>query len=209
MKKSSPLFRILFSWLALLALMASFSSAKANEKDAEIFIRDLSNQALQALADAGAPLEAREDKLRSLLQNGFAMNFIGRYVIGNYWSKMTEDQQEEYQRLFAEWTLKTYSSRLGGYKNQKFEILKTVDSGKEDIFVKTRIIQAGGGGPINCEWRVRKVQDQYKIVDIGVEGVSMLLTQKREFASLLSRDGINGLIEMLRVRNSKFQAISS
>mgnify|MGYP002279537922 CR=1 FL=1 len=201
--------RFIPSALAGFALIVIVSSAKANEQEAAAFISNLANQALQTLGDVSIPLEAREEKLRVLLQDGFAMKFIGRYVLGKYWKKMTAAQQEEYQKLFAEWTLRTYSSRLGGYKNQKFTVVKVIDNGKKDIFVKTRINQPGGGDPIDCDWRIRKVNGKYKIVDIGIAGISMLLTQKREFASLLNRNGINGLIEMLRVRNSKFTAMSS
>lgn len=193
---------------ACLAILFMISPAAADEKEAEMFVRSLAEQALQVLRDEKKPLESREAQLRALLSAGFAMDTIGRYVVGVHWEKMSADQQNEYQTLFSDWTLRSYSSRLGGYKNQELEVINAVDSGKKDIFVRTRINQPSGGKPVECDWRIRKVDGQYKIVDIGVEGISMLLTQKREFESVLNRQGVNGLIEMLKMRNSKFPAMA-
>lgn len=193
---------------ACLAVLFMISPAAADEKEAELFVRSLAEQAIMVLRDDKKPLETREARLRALLSAGFAMDTIGRYVVGAHWEKMSAEQQSEYQTLFSEWTLRSYSTRLGGYKDQEFEVLNAVDSGKKDIFVRTRINQPNGGKPVNCAWRIRKVNDQYKIVDIDVEGISMLITQKREFESLLNRQGVNGLIEMLKMRNSKFPAMA-
>ena len=196
------------SALAGLAVLFVVSSASANEKEAVSFIRNLADQAFQVLSDNSTTLDVREMRLRQLLQSGFAMDTIGRYVAGRYWKKMSEDQQGEYQKLFSEWTLRSYSSRLGGYKDQTLEIINAVDSGKKDINVRTKINQPSTGRPINCDWIVRRNKGEYKIVDIRVEGISMLITQKKEFGALLKRQGVEGLIEMLRMRNSKFPAMS-
>ncbi len=183
-------------------------AAAADEAAAAEFIKNLAAQATKTLGDTTMSLEDREARFRVLLNKGFAIKTIGHFVVGRYWRKMSASQRNEYQRLFGEWTLKTYSARLGGYSGQTLKVVKTVDTGKKDIFVRTVIEQPGGGKAIAADFRVRKGKNGFKIVDIGVEGISMLMTQKAEFSALLNKRGVVGLIEMLRARNSKFPAVS-
>ncbi|MEE8393764.1 MAG: ABC transporter substrate-binding protein [Rhodospirillales bacterium] len=186
---------------------APFADAAENV-EAAAFIQDLANKAAEMLGDTSITLEDREARFRKLLNNGFAIKTIGKFVVGRYWRKMSPAQQDEYQKLFGEWMLKIYSSRLGGYSGQTLKIVKTIDSGKKGIYVRTLIEQPGGGKAIRADFSVRKSRNGFKIVDIGVEGISMLMTQKSEFAALLRKRGVVGLIEMLRARNSKFPAMS-
>jgi len=175
--------------------------------DEAAFIETLAAQAIEILSDQSVTLEERETRFRVLLRNGFAMRKIGRFVVGRYWKAMTPDQQGEYQSLFASWVLKSYSARLGGYAGQKFEVYRTAKAGSKDIFVRTRIAQEGGA-PLRCDWRVRKFKDGLKVVDVVVEGVSMLSTQRSEFAAVLRKHGPEGLIDALQIRLTKFPVSS-
>jgi phospholipid transport system substrate-binding protein len=76
---------------------------------------------------------------------------------------------------------------------------------QKDVFVRTRIVQAESP-EIRCDWRVRKLGDTLKVIDIVVEGVSMLSTQRSEFTAVINKHGPDGLIEALNTRLSKFPA---
>ena len=159
------------------------------------------------MSDRSISLEAREARFRRLLWDGFAMRKIGRFVVGRYWKAMTPDQQGEYQTLFASWVLKSYSAQLGGYAGEKFEIYRTTKAGSMDLFVRTRIARDGGAA-LRADWRVRKFKSGYKVVDVVVEGVSMLSTQRAEFGAVLRKHGPDGLIDALQTRLTKFPASS-
>lgn len=195
---------------ALIAAVVVFPSPSDGAEDGEAtaFILSLADNAFAVLRDDTTSLEAREARLRGLLREGFAMELIGRYVVGRHWRKMSPAQQADYQNLFSEWTLKIYAGRLGGYSGQTFTIVKTIHSGKKDIFVRTHMHQPNNNKPMAIDWRVRKNADRYVIIDVVVEGISMLVTQKAEFAALLKKHGIEGLIEMLRARLSKLPVVS-
>jgi phospholipid transport system substrate-binding protein len=175
--------------------------------DEAAFIKSLADQAIATLSDQSISLEEREARFRVLLRNGFAMRKIGRFVVGRYWKAMTPDQQGEYQALFSAWILKSYSARLGGYAGQKFEVYRTTKAGSNDRFVRTRIARKGGP-PLRCDWRVRRFKSGYKVVDVVVEGVSMLSTQRSDFAAVLRKHGPDGLIDALQTRLTKFPASS-
>lgn len=181
--------------------------ARPAAADESAFIQSLANQAIAVLQDKSVSLEEREAKFQRLLSDGFAMRIIGRFVVGRYWKVMTPDQQAEYQNLFATWVLKSYSLRLGGYKGQKFEIDRVQKAGQNDVYVRTRIIQ-DDSAPLRCDWRVRTIGGNYKVIDVVVEGVSMLSTQRAEYSAVLRRHGPEGLIEALQTRLTKFPAAS-
>jgi phospholipid transport system substrate-binding protein len=173
------------------------AESKSAAGDPEVFIEQLASQAIKVLSSPNGSLEEREDKFRTLLRNDFAMQDIGRFVVGTYWRRMNPEQRAEYLNLFSEWVLKTYSIRLGGYSGEQFKVLSTTPAGQHDVLVKTRIDKTSGNG-FNASWRVRKIDGGYKIIDIYVEGVSMAITQRSEFESILQRQGIDGLIGMLK-----------
>ncbi len=75
-------------------------------------------------------------------------------------------------------------------------------TGAKDVVVSTRIDRPSGP-PIAAEWRVRATDNRLRIIDVSVEGVSMVVTQRSEFASVIQRNGVEGLIEVLRAHTTK------
>lgn len=190
---AAPLIAIFVAWQAPQAAAASHG------REAEALIRNLSVNAIEMLDNIKQTDSERELAFRQIVRSGFALQLIGRFVVGRHWRDMTKEQKVEYQELFAEWLMKSYAGRLGGFKGQKLDILKSTEISKRDVFVRTHVIRASGSA-IAADWRVRKFKDGYKIIDIVVEGVSMAAAQKSEFESVIRKQGVQGLIENLRSR---------
>jgi phospholipid transport system substrate-binding protein len=144
-----------------------------------------------------------------LLRKGFNLEYIGRFVLGTTWRRATPEQRTDYLDLFGEFVVKTYAKRLGGYSGEALTVLKTTVVGKKrDVIVYTRIDRPSGP-PLKATWRVRKFDDQDKIIDVTVEGVSMAVTQRQEFASVTRRSGLEGLLQILRARTERLPAARS
>ncbi len=191
-------------WIGL----GNFAVAAVQPGAASELIRRLGEQAIAALGAPGASLEAREARFRSLLSEGFDLAFIGRFVLGRYWRQATPEQRSDYLALFGEYVLQTYSARLGGYAGESMTILSERPAGTKDVVVSTRILRPSGP-PIEAAWRVRTTGGRYRIIDIMVEGVSMVVTQRSEFAAVVQRHGLQGLIEVLRARTTKLPAVAA
>ena len=174
---------------------------------AAAFIARLADQAITILRSSSNKMENREAQFRDLLSAGFDMPFIARFVLGKHWRKATPQQRVDYQALFREFILKSYSRRLGGYSGEAFTIAGAKAAGKKDVMVKTRIEQPGGR-PIIAVWRVRPHNGQYKIIDIMVEGISMAVTQRSEFNAVVRQQGMQGLLQALRARTGNFGVAS-
>jgi phospholipid transport system substrate-binding protein len=204
------------AWLAglalgALALGAPRAQAQASAEEiggAQAFIDRLAKEAISVLQRTDVTLEQREETFRKLLAKGFEMEFIGRFVLGSTWRTATPEQRQDYLNVFREYVLKTYSRRLGGYAGEQFAVTGARAAGKRDVLVQTRIDRPSAA-PILADWRVRQFDGQYKIIDIAVEGVSMAVTQRSEFAAVINRDGLDGLLQALRARSQRFPAASS
>ncbi len=169
------------------------------------YVTGLGQKANQILGKQGASLEQKEAQVRALLSDSFDVKLIGRFVVGQTWKSMNEEQREAYISLFEEWVLRTYSKRLGGYSDQKFEITGAKSLNADEALVSTRIMRPNAP-PLEAGWRVRGNSQEYKIIDVVVSGVSMVVTQRSEFSAVIQRQGIDGLIETLRLQVSKYSA---
>lgn len=170
---------------------------------AAAFIKQIADYAIQILQTSNGSLEQREAQFRNLLAQGFDIDFISRFVLGRYWRRASADEKSEYQALFREYILKTYSRRLGGYSGETFEIRGARAAGRQDVMVST-VIHQPNGPPIAADWRVRVGSDAYRIIDIMVEGVSMAIAQRDEFSNVVRTQGMQGLLQALRARTQMF-----
>ena len=193
--------------VALLALLVfSFSSvglsASAADSDASEFIRDLGERAVEVLRDKeGSVFAEREAAFRNILVEGFHIRTISRFVLGRHWKTATAEQRAAYNDVFVDFIVRVYASRFDSYNGETFEILKATESNKEeDVIVRTRILRPSGAPPIGVDYRVRIIEGGYRVVDINVEGISMLHTHRIEFASVIKRKGMDGFLDELRAQ---------
>ena len=196
---------------ATLPWLGSWQAAAAPSRqidEAAKFIDALAQQAISVLRDQSGSLEQREHTFRQLLSKGFDLPFIGRFVLGRNWRKASAAQRSDYLRLFSEFLLKTYSRRLGGYSGQTFVVTGARPVGKRDVMVRT-LIKRPNAPKIKADWRVRIIDQQYKIIDVSVEGVSMAVTQRAEFAAVVRSHGMDGLLQALRMRTQVYVAKAS
>lgn len=197
------------STIVLIAVVLLWAPAKAmatSPDGATHFINSLSQNALKILQAESVSLAEKEKNVQALLSQSFDFGVIGRFVMGRAWRKASAEQRQQYQALFKTFVLRTYSRRLGGYSGQKFDVVGTKAIGKrKDVLVSTQISRPSGPAVL-AGWRVREKNSQHRILDVMVSGVSMVATQRSEFAAVVRRDGVEGLIELLRVQVSKFSA---
>lgn len=189
---------------AVVAVAASFTPpvvgrALAQDHGAGVFIQNLGDRAIKTFSDKANKAHAKE-KFRALLLEGFDVPYIGRWVLGRYWNLATDPQRQEYMTLFEKMIVDAYAGRFAEYSGETFKITNVRPEGDSDHFVTTQIVRPSGP-PVNVEWRVRKNGPAaYKIIDVVVEGVSMGVTQRSEFASVIQSAGgqFDGLLKALR-----------
>ena len=178
--------------LLCLTIPIADASAEAVTTEARNLIDKLGNEAVTIL-QSGDPPDGREKRLESLLRNGFDFDFIGRFVLGQYWNRITPAQRDEYRQVFPDFVVQTYARQLANETVTGFEIKSTRETSDHDVIVET-LIGRPKGSSLKYSWRVRGD----KIVDVLVEEVSLLVSKRADFTSVVQRDGIDGLIASLK-----------
>jgi phospholipid transport system substrate-binding protein len=166
---------------------------KATE-GAQNFISSMGDRGINFLGNQSMSIESKKAEFRSLLNESFDMNTIGRFALGTYWKSATPAQQQEYLKLFNTMIVKVYSKRFSDYKGQKF-VVKSSRKENDKDYIVTSFIVPGDGPQVRVDWRVRNKGGSYRVVDIIVEGVSMSQTQRADFASVINRGG--GKVDVL------------
>jgi len=182
-----PLFLLVL--VASLGLAAATGRAAANTEAATTFVSDLLSKALQSLADKSLTDEQREKQFRTMLDTKFDMPRISRFVLGRYWTTASEQERQNFQKLFEDYVVRAYSARFSQYSGEQVKVTGARPESDTVTLVTSQIIRPNGAPPAKIDWRVRKQDNDLKVVDIDVEGVSMLVTQREEFGSVIQRSG--------------------
>ncbi len=127
---------------------------------------------------------------------GRNLELISQFVLGRFWHRATAEQRAEFQELFTEYLTNSYARQLGSYRAETLTIVGSHPVGRKDVLVETSVESSNGAA--NPIWRVRAKDGEYKIIDVSIDGVSLALTQRREFAAVINRQGLDGLLNMLR-----------
>lgn len=184
----------------LLAGLPRFAFAQAD--GAAGFIEDMAKRAIGILQAGGAATPQGKAEFTQILNQGFDLPTIGRFVLGRYWNSATQQQQAEYMDLFERMIVETYSRRFQNYQGETLVVKGTRAVGNgTDTLVATEIRQKDGP-PIQVDWRVRPAGSSFKVVDVIVARVSMSVTQRDEFASVIAQNGgnVDGLLQAMRQR---------
>ena len=187
--------------LAVLLSTAGGLRADTGEDPALTFIQSLGDQAVASLRDnLDGPFEEREAAFRKVMVRGFDIPIVGRFVLGRHWRTATKEQRREYMAVFVDFIVRVYASRFDSYGGELFTARSVIDDESGDKIVRAQIVRPSGGDPIGVDFRVRMRDEGYKVIDVSVEGISMLHTHRVEFASVVNRKGIDGLLSDLRAR---------
>lgn len=181
----------------LLIVFLAVAAGSAAAQDARTFVATLGSQAIQVLGPA-VPPEQRLARFRELFRTDFDITGIGQFVLGRYWRAATPQEQAEFLRLLQEYVAQAYSARLGPYGGAPFQVTGSRQNGAETV-VTSQVVRANGQ-PVQIDWYLINSGGQFKITDVYVGGISMKVTQRDEFASVIQQSGgqIEGLLARLR-----------
>ena len=166
----------------------------------DVFVQSTVNRASQVLSD-NLSKDQKIIELKSIAAETVDIKGIGMYTLGSYRKILSEDQKKEYAILFEQYFLKTFSSRLAEYSNPEIEVKSKEKLNKNYTMVSSVLVSTEQRPEVKIDWRIyTKNPDDLKIRDLIIEGLSLVRTQKEEFASIIeSNNGdINALLASLK-----------
>ncbi len=195
---------LLASCLLVFALAALPTAGLAlDTKQAAAFLENLQEKAASRLGDTSVSEKEKEDHFRKLFNENFDVTAIGRFVIGRYWRGASEADQKAFLAVFEDAMVQRFLPLLAENSSERFKIgTVTPDSNSDNMALIESRIDRPEGEPYRVTWRVRENNGDFKILDIVAEGVSMAITLRSEYGTVLKNNGGNlpPLTEALRVK---------
>ena len=193
MRKILNLFLITFS-----LLFFSNVSADSNAEGSKNFVEKLGKEVIETVSDEKLSDSQRRSNFRYLYLNAFDNFYISRFVLGRYWKRIDKSVKEEFVKTFNDYIVSTYAPKFKGWEGE----FKAVDALIEKNFYNVKMNVINKDGPVlKLIWKIYLDKNKnYKILDVNIDGVSMLVTQRAEFMSVIKNnpDGVIGLIKAMK-----------
>ncbi|MBV6633518.1 MAG: ABC transporter substrate-binding protein [Alphaproteobacteria bacterium] len=187
----------------LVSVLPSLATAQSNEA-AEAFIKQTGDEVIAALKDGSAKGANASGWFSDMLGRTMDIETMGRFTLGRFWRSASPAQRSEFLDAFRDNLVAVYSRRLQEYSGEDFQIISSRPQSK-DTLVTTRITSPTGQA-IDADWRVRDQGDgSYRVIDFVVGNVSLLASQRSEYASVIQRNGgsIDALIQAIRAKTAE------
>ena len=164
------------------------------------FINSISSEASEILSSKLSESE-KVSKLKLIAEESVDIDGVGLYTLGKHRKTLTNEQKQEYQKLFKEYFLKSFSGRLVVYNDAKIAVLSEEVKNEKYTIVYSKLIGSADRPEVKIDWRVyTKNPEKPLIRDLVIEGLSLARTQKEEFNSIIESNGgdISALFANLR-----------
>ena len=176
----------IFSVIAFFMIINNvFASSFSVEKD---FVSNFADSAINILSDNEILEGEKNSKFTDLVMSAIDLNLISKFVLSKTWKNATDDQKERYIRAFKNYFINSYANKLDQYSGEQVEVVDAEEAGKY-VIVNSFIYREGTDTlKINLKWRLLNRDGKIKIIDLNIEGISLIIAQREEFQSFLANN---------------------
>ena len=197
--------KALVVWVAMVAPVA------AQDSEPEALVKKVTEDVLAAVKSDKQLAAGDREKTIKLAEQKILPHVdfeeAARLAVGRGWKEASPEQRKKLVTEFRNMLVRTYSNAIGGYEGQTMKVLPSrVKPGEGEATVRNQFLRPGGK-PILIDYSMRKTDSGWKIYDIVVEGVSLVLTYRSEFDAVVKQEGVDGLIKRLGQKNTPAPAI--
>lgn len=197
---SKATIRSAFACLGLVLLLDGRGAA-ADQTPAQV-VDGLASQVIPILQDNSLNADQKRDRIEQIAYQAMDFQILSKLVLARNWSKFSPAQQSEFVNEFKRHLSVTYGRNVENYNNEKVKILGERQAGQGDVLVQTKILRGGRSEDVVVDYRLRQRDGQWKIIDVIVEGVSLVSNFRSQFQDIVSNGGPDRLITLLKQKNA-------
>lgn len=196
--------------IPLLVALLPMGAAAQSQESPDAMVKRIADEVIAIVKTDKDLQNGNSAKVVALAEQKVLPHFdftrMTRLAVGRNWSQATPEQREALTKEFRTLLVRTYSSSLSQYRNQKIEVKPLATApGDEDVVVRSAVIQEGGP-PIPIDYRMEKTKEGWKVYDVVIDGASLVTTYRGSFNDQIQRAGIDGLVKTLQERNRSQQS---
>ena len=162
-------------------------------------------QVLEILRIPELTLDQRRARIEEVVYVRFDFETMSRLVLARNWRRFDPAQREEFIREFKRHLSRSYGTRLARYEQENVDVTGERKETRGDVTVLT-VIHGGQFDGAAIDYRLRDREDVWRVIDVIIEGISLVSNFRSQFKDVVSRDGPSGLIEQLASRNDEAAA---
>ncbi len=197
--------RHLMAFSSALALAPRFAFAQT-AADPGAFVSEFAQKGIVDILAAKIGNAEKQTRFRAMFTTYFDLPAIGRFVLGRYTRTMKPEELTSFTPLFEDVIVYTWSRRFSEYNGQTLKVGASTPDGDDGAIVKSTIV-GNAGENFAVDWRLRKRPDGWRIVDVIVAGVSMAITYRQEYTTLIAQQGgVPGLLAQLQKQVGELKA---
>jgi len=192
--------------LALVGLLAALPAPAETPPGAQQLIEQTVTQVLGILRDESRTTAQRRVELERIAHERFDFRTMARLVLGRDWKRLDATERDEFVDQFTTYLANDYGSRLDRYEQENVIVEGEEPKPRGDVVVKTKVVGGENDGAI-VDYRMRKGSDgSWRIIDVVIEGISLVANFRDQFREVMSRGGPEGLIDRLKEKNAAVDA---
>lgn len=195
---------LLFAGLLLVGISGPSPARAANAAaDPAAVVQQLAGSAIRIARDQTLNQAQQHAAFYRLFVEHFDMSTVGRFVLAQDWNRTSAKQKRQFEDVFPKFMIANYASRFQYFGADTLTI-QGVNVFKTGQAAVASTIQRAGQPGINVSWRLHQVDGQWRVVDVVVEGFSMVITHRREFSFVIEQSGVRGLLRSLAKKTEGF-----
>ena len=186
-------------YILLLFCSFNFTAHSSNFLEEENFVTSFADSAISILSNDTISDAERTSSFTELVMSSIDLNLISKFVLSKAWKNASDEQKENYLIAFKDYFVSSYANKLDQYTGEKVDVIGSQESGKY-VIVESNIVREGTDTlKINLKWRLLNKNKQIKIIDLNIEGISLVIAQREEFQSFLANNDydLDKLIEKI------------
>lgn len=191
--------------LLALVLLSAPASGAPDPAGATALVQKTVDEVIVILNDSALDTAGRRGRIEKLAWERFDFVTMSQLVVARYWREFSPEQKDAFIREFKAFLARTYGERIDRYSEEKVLVVGQAPAPRGDVKVMTEIVGGNYGGA-EVEYRLRAEDGRWRVIDVKVEGISLVLNYRDQFRSILSKGGPQDLINRLSDRNAEVAA---
>ena len=187
---------------ALLCLLLAVPGTAPAESAPVALVSRTVVDVLTVLNDSSLDLAARRRKIEVIAYERFDFDTMSKLVVARHWKQFSPEQRAEFVEQFKAFLSRSYSDRIERYSDEQVEVVSETPMKRGDVKVMTAIVGGEFNGAL-VEYRLRESKGEWRVIDVKVEGISLVLNYRDQFKAVLSRGGPDELLEQLKKKNTE------
>jgi phospholipid transport system substrate-binding protein len=197
-----------FGLVLLVLVSTSAVAVKGDDKSPDGLVQTVTDEILNVLRNDRETIRKDPQQLISLMERIIVphvdIRFMGREVLGKYWKRASEEQRARFLAAFKQMLIDDYAAVFRHYSNESVELLPMHAGARKDNTLVSAIVNKPGGQRVRVDYRLHRDKAGWRIYDVEIDGISLLLNFRNTFNDQLQRETLDALIANIENKNTSF-----